>query len=236
MANCDGCGKAFEQHRGYNNRKRDVCAKIKIGEHTKVCGSSRSNRYYSADSYTFGPQMSCLRKAFEKANACPGCGETDGQHTYRCRSPFSGLCSTCAEQLARANTMLTDELENYSLDETLVTSFYVDGARELLDALTRIAAATGPRRRGQRFGSCLYDSKDRFKRATGGMPSIEMDNGQKEALLEVAGLVKKLVDTAYLKGRRAGRDVLGNLADGTYSIEEFMDRQSRQAEEEDDDA
>jgi hypothetical protein len=56
----------------------------------------------------------------------------------------------------------------------------------------------------------------------------------KQAFKQVAGQIRDLVDASYRAGRRAGKNLLSGLSNGTYTIGEFADKHARHLEEESD--
>ena len=238
MNKCDGCSKELEHvdsHPDYCRSPDGVRVELAPDAKVVVCATSRyPNMTFHSVEATVNPRLPCIRKAWEKAHVCPGCGECNHHN------PFEGLCNDCADALARAKETLGDRPAAYCLDTSLVSSVYLgrddkeDVIGTLLDGLTRIASARGPRSRGKDVGwGKTLTGDGKHHKAHTGMLRIELDNDQREALEQVTGQIRALVDTSYLCGRKAGRDLLGNLADGTYSIAEFSDQHARHTKEED---
>ncbi len=233
---CDGCnaplqhvdmGPAFTSPNG---------VRVQIAPKTTVtvCATMRySGLTFREKESTANPKLPCIRKAWEKAQACPGCGTIV--------NPFEGLCSACRDRLSRAQEMLGDRPTNYALDVSLVSGVYPESlhqngkelsprwrADELLTLITRAIASAGPRRMQltSGYGRVLGDTGCRAT-AHGGMPSIELDDGQKAAVQSLGAAIRAFADAMYHQGRRAGRDLLGGIAAGKLSIDDFSERIQR---------
>jgi hypothetical protein len=241
---CDGCGKPFEQRDGYSGW-RDVSADVEVAPEVQVtvCGSTRYNKFYYAGEFEYAPKLPCLRKAFEAKNVCPGCGEEDTG-----RGPYDVVCPDCRDALARSKEIVGDRPSNYCLDVSLITEHYPESsphrwpkdkptprecADELLDIIVRIAAAQGPRHTGETttygFGAVLGTGRTS---AHSGMPRIELDDEQRAAVEELGAALRGFADTMYYQGRRDGRNLLGGLASGEYSIRDFEEKAKRWTDEE----
>jgi len=243
---CEGCGKPFERAYGYNTRPIVASVEIAPDVTVNVCGSTHNNALYYRPMDGYAPKLSCLRKAFETHSACPGCGT---EHSRGERGPYDAVCDNCRDTLIRARDTLGDKPGSYCLDTSLITEQYPsdrasecpDGAPtpsqcvdELLDTIVRIAAANGPRHSGRdvEWGAVLGAD---HRSAHSGMPRVELDDGQRVAVEELGSAIRKLTQAMYHQGRRAGRNLLGGLATGEYTIREFEERQKYWSDEEDGD-
>jgi hypothetical protein len=64
------------------------------------------------------------------------------------------------------------------------------------------------------------------------MPRIELDDEQRAAVEELGAALRGFADTMYYQGRRDGRNLLGGLASGEYSIRDFEEKAKRWTDEE----
>lgn len=223
---CDGCGKALKHINSgeiYGPGPDGVTVEIAPDHVITVCAINRyvSATFHTKDS-TSNPKVPCVRRAWEKASVCPGCGTHVG-------TPFEGLCDGCATLLTRAKTTLADEARPHCLDRNLVSSVYPSGdaskaADALLELIVDVAAATGPRRRRDRGrGRVLTTDRSRTSGHTG-MPTVELDDGQVKAVVALGAAIRKLADAMYAQGRKDGRDLLGTLARGEMSVHDLNER------------
>lgn len=233
---CDGCGKTLTRINSgeiYGPGPDGVTVEIAPDHVITVCAVNRfvAMTFRTTES-TSNPKMPCLRRAWEKASVCPGCGANDA-------NPFEGLCDACATLLARARTTLADEARPHCLDRYLVSSVYPSddagaAADALLELIVDVAAATGPRRRRDR-GRGRVLTTDRSRASSGGhtgMPTVELDDGQAKAVVALGAAIRKLTDAMYAQGRKDGRDLLGTLARGELSVNDFNERVEKWADRE----
>ena len=213
---CAGCGEKVTSY----------CAFIRCGTgEVRVCAGRRGSLSYS-DPY---PKKSCATKARAKLALCPGC---DAENTTPGR-----ICFDCQELLNRYQGLGDNEVEGYTLDDSLIGPYLgtcdADGerqepARDLLKLLCQIAAPEGLRRwarggfpdwaRGGVLGSASPTSDD---------PSVELDEGQKEAMVRIGAVLKTFAKQQRLEGFRSGGGVLQQLISGESSISDYNDIQLR---------
>lgn len=220
MTTCDGCGVKLQ----YINDGPSIYdppdgVTVEIAPETiaTVCSTKRYTLHWKTTESSYNPKLPCIRKAWEKARACPGCGEET--------NPFEGLCGGCQDILARARQTVGDKPKNYSLDTSLVSTHYPgDDAHELLSTICDVAAAKGMRRRGVLWGQVLGGKR---REAHSGMPSVELDDDQRVAVEALGAAIKRFADARYHQGRKDGRDLLGQLASGEASISDFEEQHTR---------
>jgi hypothetical protein len=231
---CDGCGKVPE-----------ICAvrfKVAPGVEVVVCAKPRSGSY-GRGHYEYDPRILCLRRAHARANVCAGCGYAYSEH-YPERA-YGAVCSDCRSALERVTTVAGDEPGVYALDWSLIGSHYPETvrvrkipglaeppetySRRVLDLVARVAAASGPRRigrdveAGRDFVQTTVLASQRGQSAHTGHVRVELDDGQREAVETLGEAIRQLVDAMYAQGRRDGRDLLGGIARGEYSIGDFTE-------------
>lgn len=248
---CDGCDKQFEMGPNqYSGDKEDIAAEIEIAPDVivTVCGSTKNNYHYYRHETRYAPRVGCLRKAFEKKNACPGCGdEREGGE-----GAFSPVCGDCADHIERAKTVLGDRPSMYSLNTSLIASHYPasssydygkgqtpsDFADKLLSLIARCAAAKGPRKGpdDDLHGHHGVPLPREGRGGSFGRVAVELDEAQHAAVEELGAAIKTFTDAMYHQGRRDGRDLLGGLASGAVSISDFADKHQSWNEEEEGDA
>jgi hypothetical protein len=238
---CDGCGKAFELD-GSSDYDDYIEATIEIAPNViaNVCGSTKYNSDYHKHDTRYPPKISCLRKAFETKNVCPGCGEArqsgDG--------PFGSVCSNCSGLIDRAKATADDRYLTYSLHTNLISTVWPDSsvdegnaprdaAEKLLDTIARIAQAKGPRKGPDE----LHDGRGirlppKRTNTGGGKVSIQLDESQRKAVEALGAAIKAFAMAMYNQGRRAGRDLLGSLASGQVTIDDFETKHQRWVDEE----
>ena len=227
---CDGCGKELPvlntNPKYYGDPVDGVSVEIAPEVVVNVCATTRySMRWHSVES-VMNPRLPCIRKAWEKARACAGCGEIDFHN------PFEGICDDCTRALARAKDLDADAPRLHSLDTSLIASHYPDRevpAAELLKLIADVAAAKGPRSRDGSFGIVLGA---RRRSAHSGMPSVELDDDQVKAVEALGAAIKAFADGMYHQGRKDGRNLLGQLMTGESSISDFEETHKRWQEEE----
>jgi hypothetical protein len=213
---CAGCGAVF----GARTRRASVLCGT--GE-VEVCASDRGYEFIP-------PKKACARKAREKASLCPGCDAPD-------TAPGT-LCSDCADKLDRYSALDDTEVQGYHLHDKLVGPYLgrfrdEDGtdsvpARELLILLCRIAAPEGLRRWAQGGfpdWTTHHGTLGANDSPHSGMPCVELDEGQKSAMLQIGAAIEKLTKAQHVDGLRDGTSVLKRLVGGEMSIRDFNDWQ-----------
>jgi hypothetical protein len=239
---CQGCGKPFRQvKQSYTVGTKPLATDVEIAPDVivRVCGSERNNDYY-ADGGDYAPRVGCLRKAFEKAAVCPACGN---ERRYG-RGAFSKACGTCLEKISRADKEGAPP-KRYALNFHLISpSRYPssarvfgdrtpsDVARELLQTVARVAAASGPRRGPDDLESCHGIDLPKSHYSPSAAAAVELDEHQRDAVVRLGELITEMADAMYMQGRKDGRDLLGRLASGDVSIREFEDRHEAWKDEE----
>ena len=206
---CAGCGKDA----GLS------CAFISIGvkKEVPVCGGYRYAHHRD-------PKKVCARKAREKAMECPGCG-------YEPIVPGT-LCADCSDAIRRASA-LPEPAQPYYLDDTLLGPYlgwHGDGLTlDFLKALCRIAAPKGLRRWAKSIPDWAgWEAKilgDHHASITTGKPCIELDEDQKDAMLEIGRLITGLANKHRLEGVREGGSVLHQIINGELTVDEINDAQ-----------
>lgn len=215
---CAGCGEIF------GKRTRTASILCGTGE-VDVCASDRG---YAYDRY---PKKACARKAREKLALCPGCDAPDTEP--------GTLCSDCLAKMERYDGIDDAGVRGYYLSEKLVGPYlgtYYDEddnktnpAEDLLVLLCQLAAPEGLRRWAD--GGCPdWTSRtvlgaDRGDSPHTGMPAVELDDGQKEAMLHIGTFIERLTKAQHLDGLKDGSGVLRRLVSGEMSIRDFNEWQ-----------
>lgn len=217
---CAGCGEPF------GKRTRTASIPCGTGE-VDVCASDRGYRY---DRY---PKKACVRRAREKLALCPGCDAPDTEP--------GTLCNDCLAKMERYDGIDDSGVRGYYLSDKLVGPYLgtmhdedgdrIEPARDLLVLLCQLAAPLGLRRWAD--GGCPeWASRGVLGASRGdsphsGMPAVELDDSQKEAMLRVGAFVERLTKAQHLDGLKDGSGVLRQLIDGEMSIKDFNEWQLR---------
>lgn len=216
-ATCAGCGKALGH----------ATALIQVGTRkVQVCGLNRGGGRWSERS----PKSACAEKARKKAALCPGC-DTEGV------SPGT-ICWSCRELIDRYRGG-DDAPTGYLLDVQLLGPYLSAGwneeepAHDLLVALCQLAAPKGLRRWAS--GGCPDWAREivgstyrpRFGDGHTGMPAVELDDDQKQALLRIGELLSQVMKAQRLTGVNEGDSVLWRMARGEMSVSDINDYQLR---------
>lgn len=202
---CEGCGEAL---------KTFTMTHVRIGTRDDyvVCAGRRYSSGYA-------PKKTCLIKARAKLALCPGC---DGEHT----NP-GAICYECREIIDRGQN--SGEVPvGYVLDAALLGP-YLEDSNVVLELLCRIAAPEGLRRwdRGSLPNWADESLGGERRDRTTGMPAVELDSGQKEALLALCAEIERLMKSQRLSGVNEGSSVLHQIMSGELSVDEINDLQIR---------
>ncbi len=224
----DNVGKHFDcsQDQDFRYKKtKDECAgcgatlgimtvaHVRIG--TKdgylVCGGRSSYSGYE-------PKKACFAKARAKLARCPGC---DGEDT----EPGT-ICRECHAIIDRGQSS-GEEPTGYLLDETLLGPYLSDRG-PLLKLLCIIAAPEGHRRWDRSLPDWARTVLgDKGTRAHTGMPGVELDESQKDALLSLCAEIEKLMKNQRREGIDEGGSVLHRIMNGELSVSDINEMQDR---------
>ena len=220
---CAGCEETFGKH--------VRTATIPCGTGTvEVCASERG---YYGERY---PKKTCARRAREKLALCPGCDAPDTEP--------GTLCRECLDRMERYAGIDDTEVQAYYLHNKLIGPYLgsvwdddcneTEPAKELLTLLCRIAAPEGLRRWAE--GGCPdwagWGASNRVLGSRGdsphtGMPVVELDAAQKDAMLHIGAFIERLTKAQHLDGLKDGSGILRRLASGEMSIRDFNEWQLR---------
>lgn len=190
---CDGCGRACgnDPHDGADYATIDIAPGI---EGRVCCGGRTSN----------GAKLSCALKAYQKASACPGCGDKIGDW------PINYLCESCGKKIDLAERVQRQESKRRMVlelrDYDVVESPFNEEERQAVAAVLNLV---GPITGTERY------------RVSHGSRTVEVTEEQAEAIGMLTAALKKLYRTARAAGHDEGRSILFGLASGKLSIDEL---------------
>ena len=218
---CDGCGKSLMRGEGPHRRARGCTIEIAPGCSVIICESKR---------YTRGGVWvdSCLVKAKANRLVCPGCGEE-----YR---RVVGICNDCKGAIERAKLDKTP-MEEVSIhqgdffhyipaDFSGDAEYRHDLEHRLGDALTEVLMGPGTRKLDTwGYGNRVIPSWSRSDRTTTANACLQIAKTQADGLDKLAKLLKEIFDRQRLEGRKEGKSLLVQLAQGEVTIDEFTERE-----------
>lgn len=215
---CYGCEKPFAK--GTFRRFAAAAVDIAPGVAVHVCGK------YAQTFGSYGQydaRAECLRRALDRARACPGCGER--------MSRSYGMCHGCRDALRVGREALAADggREWFAVVPDLLeqpSGEYRGPPSALPRMLLELLGATDERPH-EWLGDRTIPMEEDARSGRYAAMYVQLPRRQAEALLRFRNALCGAFDRAYAAGQRSGRSLLLQLARGQATTREYDDAAAR---------